>query len=332
MTKKAQPSVKTTLMTAAALLAAFSSASAHAAADPLIDGARQCTQHFPIQEQRNGIPTHLLAAIATTESGRYHEGLGMNVPWPWTINVDGKGYFFNSKAEAVAQVQNLIAQGKQSIDVGCMQVNLKHHAKAFTSLSDAFDPGKNVAYAATFLHNNYGEMGDWIKATAAYHSRTPVHGARYLTNIERSWNRIVAKVASARATKNGEAANVALGPSTTTVAATPAATPARMPTVVVAANSRVMAEPRKSRVIQVRDMSTRNKGEVMVVRATPSAPVAEQAPIAVAQAPVAVAEAAPVAPLSIPVAAGDSVRRVNLDNRASSGVPKATSSTFVFAN
>jgi soluble lytic murein transglycosylase-like protein len=179
--------------------------------EKLIEGARLCTQRFPLEEQRNSIPTHLLAAIATTESGRWHEGLGMNVPWPWTINVEGKGYFFSSKAEAIAQTQHLINQGHRSIDVGCMQVNLKHHAKAFATLDQAFDPEMNVAYAAKFLHDNYADLGDWIKATAAYHSRTAYYGNRYLAEIERSWNRIVAKVAAARASQTGSVATAALG-------------------------------------------------------------------------------------------------------------------------
>ena len=111
-----------------------------APADPLLEGARQCTQHFAQAERQQNIPTHLLAAIATTESGRYHTGLGMSVPWPWTINVEGKGYYFNSKAEAMAEANRLLAKGYRSIDVGCMQVNLKHHPDAFTDLNQAFDP------------------------------------------------------------------------------------------------------------------------------------------------------------------------------------------------
>lgn len=167
--------------------------------DPLLEGARLCTQHFPIQEQAQGIPNHLLAAISSTESGRWHKGLGMAVPWPWTANVEGKGYYYDSKAEAIAGIQQHMRNGARSIDVGCMQVNLKHHAKAFRDLNEAFDPGMNVAYAAKFLRTNYNDLGDWIKATAAYHSRTPKYGSAYLARIEKSWNRIVSKVATARA-------------------------------------------------------------------------------------------------------------------------------------
>ena len=57
-----------------------------------------------------------------------------------------------------------------------MQVNLKHHPKAFANLNEAFDPATNVSYAAGFLRTNYASLGNWIKATAAYHSRTPSYG------------------------------------------------------------------------------------------------------------------------------------------------------------
>jgi len=137
------------ILLAAAMIAALPARSA-LAYDALIEGAKQCTQYFPIKEREQGIPAHLLAAISSIETGRYHSGLGLALPWPWTINVDGKGYFFDTKAEAIAQTRRFMRGGHQSIDVGCMQVNLKHHAHAFASLDDAFDPEKNVGYAAKF--------------------------------------------------------------------------------------------------------------------------------------------------------------------------------------
>lgn len=183
----------------ALLMLAGTATAATGQRDPLVEGARLCTQQFPTQERMQNIPNHLLAAISSTESGRWHKGLGMALPWPWTANVEGKGYYYNSKAEAIAGVQQHMRNGARSIDVGCMQVNLKHHAKAFANLSEAFEPANNVAYAAKFLRTNYNDLGDWIKATGAYHSRTPKYGNAYLARIEKSWNRIVSKVATARA-------------------------------------------------------------------------------------------------------------------------------------
>lgn len=305
------------------MLTASAPAMALAAGDALIDGARQCTQYFPVEEKKNNIPTHLLAAIATTESGRYHKGLGMSVPWPWTINVEGKGYYFNSKAEAIAQTQNFIASGRKSIDVGCMQVNLKHHPKAFANLNQAFDPATNVAYAAKFLSDNYATLGDWIKATAAYHSRTAVHGQRYLVEIERSWNSIVGKVAQARASKSGAAPATAGGASRTQLAAA-------SPRVI--STTKPMQQSRSVRVIKVDD-ALRQRSEVMVVKPTP--PAAPVAPVAVADA----SSTAPKLPTAVatdvaPPVQGSSIRRVTLDKPSNSALPadNGTGPKFVFAN
>lgn len=315
-------SARLSMAMAALLLAVGTPVMAVAASDTLIDGARQCTQHFPIEEKKNNIPTHLLAAIATTESGRYHKGLGMSVPWPWTINVEGKGYHFNSKTEAIAQTQQFIASGKQSIDVGCMQVNLKHHPKAFANLNAAFDPATNVAYAAKFLRDNYGSLGDWIKATAAYHSRTAVHGQRYLGNIERNWNSIVGKVAQARVSKSSGT------PMTNTTRAQPSTSVAeRGPRVID--TTKPMKESRSVRVIRVDD-SLRQRSEVMVVKgAPPTAPVVANAAVEVADA-----SAAPAVASNAPVPAGSSIRRVTLDKSSDSALPAAQSTgpKFVFAN
>lgn len=176
-----------------------------ARADALIDGAKSCTQYFPTNEVSYQIPVHLLAAIASAESGRWHQGLDMPLPWPWTINAAGKSYYLDSKAEAIATAQQLMAKGVTSMDVGCMQVNLKHHAGAFRDLNEAFDPQANVTYAAKFLRTNYDSLGDWVRATAAYHSRTPTLGSKYLKRIEVTWNRIVERVRMAQS-KLGTAA------------------------------------------------------------------------------------------------------------------------------
>jgi len=166
--------------------------------DPLIEGAKLCTRHLPHYEREYAIPTHLLSAIASTESGRYHEGLGMKLPWPWAINANGKGYFFETKEDAIAAVQKLRRHGVQSIDVGCMQVNLYQHPEAFSSLSDAFEPQKNIAYAASFLHDLYTEGGTWKKAAANYHSRTPSLGKEYVSLVYDSWYTIIDKLRAAR--------------------------------------------------------------------------------------------------------------------------------------
>jgi len=166
--------------------------------DPLIEGAKLCTRHLQHYEREYGIPAHLLSAIASTESGRYHDGLKIRLPWPWTINAEGKGYYFDNKEQAIAAAQKLRARGVQSFDVGCMQVNMYHHSQAFSSLTQAFEPENNVAYAASFLRDLYQDEGNWKKAAADYHSKTPTLGKEYVGLVYNSWFNIIDKLRSAR--------------------------------------------------------------------------------------------------------------------------------------
>ena len=132
------------------------------------------------------IPAGLLRAIGVVESGRA-DPAGRARPWPWTIDVDGAGQFFASKAEAIAAVEALEAKGVQSIDVGCLQVNLMHHPHAFPSLDAAFDPATNVAYGASFLRALFRLTGNWTIAAADYHSQTAEFGLPYARQVMLAW-------------------------------------------------------------------------------------------------------------------------------------------------
>lgn len=173
-------------------------AKAEISGQKLIDGAKLCTSYLQHYEREYGIPAHLLSAIASTESGIYHDRLKMKLPWPWTINAEGKGYFYKSKQEAMAAAHQFKAQGIKSIDVGCMQVNLYHHPDAFSSLSQAFEPKNNIAYAASFLRSLYHEEKSWKKAASNYHSKTPHLGNKYINIVYNSWTKIVDKLRAAR--------------------------------------------------------------------------------------------------------------------------------------
>jgi hypothetical protein len=138
-----------------------------------------CRSAVAMAERSNGIPPHLLAAIAHVESGRRDPQTGTVHPWPWTANAEGQGFYYETKTEAVAAVRAMQARGIQSIDVGCGQINLMHHPNAFPNLDAAFDPVANAGYAARFLKELFAQSGDWNKATAMYHSATPDIGAEY---------------------------------------------------------------------------------------------------------------------------------------------------------
>jgi hypothetical protein len=149
---------------------------------PMQDPWLQCRQAIRAAERAAGMPDQLMAAIGHVESGR-PDSKGVVHPWPWTINAEGQGQMFDSKADAIAAVKALQARGVQSIDVGCMQVNLLYHPHAFTSLDQAFDPATNATYAAHFLTELYGQTHDWTQATGLYHSATPELGADYQRKV-----------------------------------------------------------------------------------------------------------------------------------------------------
>lgn len=162
------------------------------AADP----ATLCEAAAVHHERANALPRALLAAVAMAESGRYLPKKQKSRPWPWTINAEGKPYYFSSKAEAIAKTQQLLDGGMRSIDIGCMQVNLRYHPHAFASLDDAFDPMMNVAYGAAFLMELRERTGSWQQAVANYHSQTAWRGGRYFARVIRIWENERSRVAS----------------------------------------------------------------------------------------------------------------------------------------
>lgn len=146
-------------------------------------GGQQCRIAIAEAEQAHAVPSYLLAAIGQVESGRWDPVTRQLTPWPWTINVGGKGTFFSTEEDAIAAVRALQAQGVRSIDVGCVQINLAQHPAAFRSLEEAFDPEINTRYGASFLAQLFAVTKDWSRAAAVYHSTTPVLGTAYEAKV-----------------------------------------------------------------------------------------------------------------------------------------------------
>lgn len=133
--------------------------------------------------RESGVPRSVLRAITLTETGRTRNGSFR--PWPWTVNMEGKGIWFPTRRDAQAYVDLNFERGARSFDVGCFQINYRWHGDAFASLEEMFDPLVNTRYAARFLGELFGEFGDWSKAAGAYHSRTPLHANRYRARFDR---------------------------------------------------------------------------------------------------------------------------------------------------
>ena len=129
-----------------------------------------------IEEEEN-IPKDLLKAISIQESSR---------PWAWTVAVNGKGYFFKTKKEAVDYVRTAI-KTERNIDIGCMQINMIHHKNAFRSFEEAFTPENNIRYAARFLRSLYEMANSWEIAVERYHSANVEFNQPYKKRVFSIW-------------------------------------------------------------------------------------------------------------------------------------------------
>ncbi len=167
--------------------AATPSANATAPTDEsawLVQQSELCSAAVQQAEQRYHLPHGLLSAIAKAESGRPVTALSDVRPWPWTIDADGTGLFLDSQAAAIAWIRSQISR-HSFVDVGCMQIDLEYHPKAFASLEEAFDPAANTDYAARLLLELYsGEAAhSWDVAVGLYHSHTLMLAAAYRDRV-----------------------------------------------------------------------------------------------------------------------------------------------------
>ena len=141
------------------------------------DESQICNRAAAFAAQKTCVPISVLQAISLTETGRRRSGEMQ--PWPWTVNMEGKGVWFDNEDDARAYVYKNYKRGARSFDVGCFQINYKWHGQAFASIEEMFEPVTNAVYAANFLLKLYQEKGDWGQAAGAYHSRTPKYADKY---------------------------------------------------------------------------------------------------------------------------------------------------------
>ena len=149
-----------------------------------------CHTSAKAQEEIGNIPTDLLTTISLAETGRWDPKKREMFAWPWTVTWGGRGRYFPTKQDAINAVTELQYSGVKNIDVGCMQINLMYHPKAFKNLDEAFDPASNITYARRFLAGLYKSTDSWIQAAANYHSTNPLLNLNYQTKILKIWRKV----------------------------------------------------------------------------------------------------------------------------------------------
>jgi len=142
-----------------------------------------------------GIPPRVFFAIALTESRKKIYGRKI-MPWPWTLNVEGKGIRYANKKQAFIALSKFIAQNKLSVDIGLMQVNWKYHSKKLKTPWLALNPYYNMRVSAQILTNCYASKRDWWVCVGRYHSpgqkKAQVQRAEaYRQRVKKQFNRVI---------------------------------------------------------------------------------------------------------------------------------------------
>ncbi|CUH68547.1 hypothetical protein TG4357_03659 [Thalassovita gelatinovora] len=138
---------------------------------------------------RHGLPRDLMPAISRVETGLKQGENGVRA-WPWTLNVQGKGYYFPTREAALKKLREVLDSGVRNVDIGCMQINYRWHSSQFSSIEEMMSPKENTEYAAKFLTRLKDRHGSWEAATRHYHSADGDRGEAYLNRV----NRVVAKL------------------------------------------------------------------------------------------------------------------------------------------
>ncbi|NGI91353.1 lytic transglycosylase domain-containing protein [Escherichia coli] len=155
----------------------------------------------------HGIPAEVLYAVSLTETAmapgdvagvmQYSRRDGrlpdVSRPWPWTLNVAGKGHRYASRLEAWQALQVFLKRyPARRIDVGIAQVNLGWNGHRFPSTWAAFDPYISLETAAVILQECRQHHPDsWLKTAGCYHH--PAGGkpaARYTAVVRRHLDRL----------------------------------------------------------------------------------------------------------------------------------------------
>ncbi|RUS67760.1 hypothetical protein CUZ56_00237 [Saezia sanguinis] len=146
---------------------------------------------YQIAAAYSEIPATVLYAIALQESGRSING--KHRPWPWTLNISGQGYYFDTQEAACTRLTAALkTTSAKRIDVGLGQINVGYHSHRVGKPCDLLDPYVNLTLAGQILTEQHRPGQDWLITMGKYHS--PANGAaaaRYRVAVQRHYARLL---------------------------------------------------------------------------------------------------------------------------------------------
>ncbi|MFJ4346332.1 transglycosylase SLT domain-containing protein [Pseudomonas sp. NPDC089401] len=137
-----------------------------------------------------GVPASVLYAVALQESGISIRK--RHLPWPWTLNIAGKGHYYATRIEACRALLSARQHtSAKRIDVGLMQLNLGYQQRYYQQPCELLDPTRNLTAAARILRQHRRAGENWMPSIGRYHR--PAGGApaaRYRRSVAGRLNQL----------------------------------------------------------------------------------------------------------------------------------------------
>lgn len=106
-------------------------------------------------------------------------------PHAYAVRIGGRSYYAKSEARALDHARQSDGKLDASANIGCMQLQVASHGKAFTPPEKIIDPALNVRRAAGLLVAGAGRRHNWSQALASYQGGPPEARRAYVCRI---WN------------------------------------------------------------------------------------------------------------------------------------------------
>jgi|TARA_R110000850_G_scaffold97031_5_gene202727 hypothetical protein len=146
---------------------------------------------YRIAAARAGVPSELLYAVCLQESG--YSLSGDYHPWPWTLNLAGRGAYFADAQQAAKALSEFLSQNRCNVDIGLCQIHWCAHAHVINDPYVIINPYANIQYAAALLRSEYERSGDWVTAAGRYHApNNPRLAASYRDQVLSKWQPLIA--------------------------------------------------------------------------------------------------------------------------------------------
>jgi hypothetical protein len=138
-----------------------------------------------VASRQTGVPLSILRAVALAETGHTETDSQAFSSWPWAVQSQNRGNWFDTKETAISYVQTLLGAGTRNVDIGCFQLNFHWHGANFNSLEEMINPTNNALYAAQYLDHLFQQTNDWRTAVGRYHSKDSARANAYVQRLEK---------------------------------------------------------------------------------------------------------------------------------------------------